>query len=267
MQANQWLDLENNVCVVTGAGSGIGREVCLEFARAGAQVVAVDRSQEGSAETADLITESGGEAIAVMCDVGDRESVAAAANKALKEFGRCDVLVNNAGLLKPAPLEQVSVADWDLALKVNLTGALLCSQEFGRDMLARRSGSIVHTASIGGSQPQPLNGAYSPSKSALIMLSRQLAAEWGPRGVRSNVVSPGLVRTGMSERFYQIPGVIEARAAVLPIGRIATPRDIANVIVFLSSSRSNYVTGAEIVVDGGLGQSLMNHVPRPSQGQ
>jgi len=146
VEASHWLGLENNVCVVTGAGSGIGRDVCLEFAKAGARVVAVDLSKEGSVETAQLITGAGGEAIAVRCDVSDRASVADAASEALKTFGRCDVLVNNAGLLRPAPLEEVSVADWDLALKVNLTGALLCSQEFGRDMLARGSGSIVHTA-------------------------------------------------------------------------------------------------------------------------
>src|SRR3954451_16227301 len=113
------------------------------------------------------------------------------------------------------------------------------------------------------SHPQGFSGAYSATKAAVTMLSRQIAFEWGPKGVRSNVVSPGLVRTPMSERFYTAPGVAERRAAVVPLRRIATPVDMANVAVFLASDRASYVTGQEIVVDGGYSQTLMSHVPRP----
>jgi NAD(P)-dependent dehydrogenase (short-subunit alcohol dehydrogenase family) len=130
-------------------------------------------------------------------------------------------------------------------------------------MLARGSGVLVHVASIAGSEPQGMSGAYSASKAAVAMLSRQLAFEWGPRGIRSNAVSPGLVRTPLSESFYQAPGVKERREAVVPLRAIARPLDIANVIVFLASSRAGYVTGQDIVVDGGLSQTLMSHVPRP----
>jgi NAD(P)-dependent dehydrogenase (short-subunit alcohol dehydrogenase family) len=121
----------------------------------------------------------------------------------------------------------------------------------------------VHIASISASQPQAFSGAYSPSKAAVAMLSRQLAFEWGPRGVRSNVVSPGLVRTPLSEEFYQTSSVLRRREEVVPVRRIGSPKDIADAAVFLSSERASYINGQEIVVDGGLSQTLMSHVPRP----
>jgi NAD(P)-dependent dehydrogenase (short-subunit alcohol dehydrogenase family) len=160
-------------------------------------------------------------------------------------------------------LEGLSLADWNELLRINLTGYFLCAQAFARDMLGRGSGALVHVASIAATQPQAMSGAYSPSKAAVAMLSRQLAFEWGPRGIRSNSVSPGLVRTALSESFYQAPGVAERREAIVPLRAIGRPFDIANVIVFLASSRAGYITGQDIVVDGGLSQTLMGFVPRP----
>ena len=265
MSANDrdWLGLSDRVCVVTGAASGIGRQTAIELATAGAKVVAVDRDATGCSRTVEEVMKQGRPGLALTCDVCDGASVSGAAEKALTAFGRCDVLVNNAGVLKPGPLETVSLADWDELLRINLTGYLLCAQAFGRDMLARGAGVLVHVASIAGSEPQGMSGAYSASKAAVAMLSRQLAFEWGPRGIRSNAVSPGLVRTPLSESFYQAPGVKERREAVVPLRAIGRPLDIANVIVFLASSRAGYVTGQDIVVDGGLSQTLMSHVPRP----
>ena len=196
--------------------------------------------------------------LALTCDVCDGASVLVAAEKALTAFGRCDVLVNNAGVLKPGPLETVSLADWDELLRINLTGYLLCAQAFGRDMLTRGAGVLVHVASIAGSEPQGMSGAYSASKAAVAMLSRQLAFEWGPRGIRSNAVSPGLDDPDDAQHAKE-----ERREAVVPLRAIGRPLDIANVIVFLASSRAGYVTGQDIVVDGGLSQTLMSHVPRP----
>jgi NAD(P)-dependent dehydrogenase (short-subunit alcohol dehydrogenase family) len=260
---NGWLGLRDRVCVVTGAGGGIGRETAIAFAAAGAKVVVMDRNNESCAETAHEISTQGREVLSAACDVSDPESVAAAARETLATFGRCDVLVNNAGILRPGNMEALSVADWNVMLQVNLTGGFLCSQAFGRNMLERGAGAIVHVSSIAASHPQPFSGAYSPTKAAVTMLSRQIAFEWGPKGVRSNVVSPGLVRTPMSEGFYAAPGVAERREAVVPLRRIATPSDMANVVVFLASDRASYVTGQEIVVDGGFSQTLMSHVPRP----
>ena len=263
---SDWLGLADKVCVVTGAASGIGRGIALAFAAAGGKVVALDREAEGCARTADEVKQQGATALALACDVTDADEVAGAAADTLKTFGRCDVLVNNAGILRPGDVASVSLADWNGLMQVNLTGYLTCAQAFGRDMLARGAGALVHIASIAASQAQGFSGAYSVSKAGVVMLSRQIAFEWGPRGVRSNAVSPGLVRTPMSEAFYQAPGVLERREAVVPLRRVGTPADIADVVVFLASERARYVTGQEIVVDGGFAHTLMSHVPRPGFG-
>jgi NAD(P)-dependent dehydrogenase (short-subunit alcohol dehydrogenase family) len=263
---SDWLGLRDKVCVVTGAASGIGRGIALAFAAVGAKVVALDRDADGCARTADEVERAGATAVPIACDVTDQDAVAAAAAATLAAFGRCDVLVNNAGILRPGEVASVSLADWNALMQVNLTAYLTCAQAFGRDMLARGAGALVHIASIAASQAQAFSGAYSVSKAGVVMLSRQVAFEWGPRGVRSNAVSPGLVRTPMSEAFYRAPGVLERREAVVPLRRVGTPADIADVVVFLTSDRARYVTGQEIVVDGGFAHTLMSHVPRPGFG-
>jgi len=263
---SEWLGLREKVCVVTGAGSGIGQAIALAFASAGATVVALDRDRDGCRRTADEAKRAGATADAIVCDVTEPDAVAAAALQTTNGFGRCDVLVNNAGILRPGDVATVSLADWNALMQVNLTAYLCCAQAFGRDMLARGAGALVHIASIAASEPQGFSGAYSVSKAGVAMLSRQIAFEWGPRGVRSNTVSPGLVRTPMSEAFYQAPGVLERREQVVPLRRVAAPADIADVVVFLASERARYVTGQEVVVDGGFAQTLMSHVPRPGFG-
>jgi NAD(P)-dependent dehydrogenase (short-subunit alcohol dehydrogenase family) len=127
-------------------------------------------------------------------------------------------------------------------------------------------GSLVHVASVAGSNAQGFSGAYSVSKAGVVMMSRQLASEWGPHGIRSNVVSPGLVVTPMSQVFYDTPGVTERRTAVVPMRRIGAPQDMADAILFLASDRASYVNGDEITVDGGFTRTIMNLVPRPGHG-
>ena len=254
-----WLGLEGKTVVITGAGGGIGRALCTAFAGAGARVVLLDRNEE---RTETMAAELGGGAFSVRCDLAVPADVAAAAERVEAEGG-ADVLVNSAAILRPGTLETISEADWSAMLAVNLTGYLTASQAFGRGMLARGRGVLVHIASIAGSQPQPASGAYSASKAATVMMSRQLAHEWGPRGVRSNCLSPGLVMTPMSAAFYADPDVKARREAMVPLRRIAGPEDMADVALFLASPRSSYVTGQDIVVDGGLSQSLMGLVPRP----
>jgi len=260
---NSWLDLEGRVAAVTGAASGMGKAISEELARAGARVMLLDVNEANLATVAQEFKDRGDEAIALTCDVSTDNSVKAAADSGISAFGGCDILVNNAGILRPGDLESLSIADWDAMMNINLTGYLRCAQAFGKSMLASGRGSIVHIASIAGSQPQASSGAYSPGKAAICMLSRQLAFEWGSRGVRSNVVSPGLVRTPLSESFYQAPGVLEARSKAMPLGRIADSEDIAQAVAFFASDRASFVTGQEIVVDGGFAQTLMSHVPRP----
>jgi NAD(P)-dependent dehydrogenase (short-subunit alcohol dehydrogenase family) len=257
-----WLGLKDRVCVVTGAGSGIGRAVAVAMGAAGASLVLLDKNQAACSATADAVRTNGSQALAVTCDIADPASVAAA-ESASRAVGPCDVLVNNAGILLAGSLATVPLEDWNLLLSVNLTGYLLCAQAFGKAMIERGRGAIVHTASIAGSNAQAFSGAYSVSKAGVLMLSRQLAVEWGPHGVRSNVLSPGLVRTPMSEGFYQAPGVAERRAAAIPLGRVGTPDDMAQVVLFLASDRAGFVNGQEIIVDGGFEQMLMSLVPRP----
>lgn len=254
-----WLGLDGKTVVVTGAGGGIGQALAHAFAAQGARVVLLDRDTQRTAPLAETL---GGGALALACDLSRAEEIAAAAETVEAEGG-ADVLVNNAGILRPGPLESVSEADWSAMLAVNLTGYLAAAQAFGRGMIARSNGALVHVASIAGTQPQPASGAYSASKAAILMLSRQLAFEWGPKGIRSNSLSPGLVRTPLSEPFYKDEQVKAAREAMVPLRRIATPEDMADVALFLASPRAAYVTGQDLVVDGGLSQSLMGMVPRP----
>ncbi|WP_273728257.1 SDR family NAD(P)-dependent oxidoreductase [Brucella gallinifaecis] len=254
-----WLGLSGKTVVITGAGGGIGQALARSFAGEGARLVLLDRDEE---RTAPLVTELGNDALTLACDISKAGEIAAAAEK-IEVLGGADILVNNAGILRPSPLETVSEADWSAMLAVNLNGYLAASQAFGKSMIARGQGVLVHVASIAGTQPQPASGAYSASKAAVLMLSRQLAYEWGPKGIRSNTVSPGLVRTPLSEPFYQDEAVKAQREAMVPLRRIATPQDMADVALFLASPRASYVTGQDIVVDGGLSQTLMGLVPRP----
>jgi len=258
-----WLGLSGRVCVVTGGGGGIGRAVATSLARAGSRVAAIDRDERGLEMMRAELREFGGGHVVKPCDTSSAESVTAAAEAIEKSLGPCGVLVNTAAVLRPGGLDTLSLAEWNAVLSVNLTGYFLCAQTFGRQMRKLGRGSLVHIASIAGSNAQGHSGAYSVSKAGVIMLSRQLANEWGPHGIRSNVVSPGMVITPMSQSFYDTPGVTERRAAVVPVRRIGMPQDIADAILFLASDRSSYVNGDEITVDGGYANMLMNLVPRP----
>jgi NAD(P)-dependent dehydrogenase (short-subunit alcohol dehydrogenase family) len=261
--SSDWLGLSGRVCVVTGGGGGIGRAVAISLARAGAQVAAIDLDERGLETTRAKLRELGPDHIVERCDTSSADSVAAASDRIGKALGPCSVLVNAAAVLRPGALENLSLAEWNAVLSVNLTGYLLCAQVFGTPMRKLGRGSLVHVSSIAGSHAQAQSGAYSVSKAGVIMLSRQLASEWGPRGIRSNVVSPGMVITPMSQSFYDTPGVTERRTAVVPSRRIGMPQDIADAILFLASDRSSYVNGDEITVDGGYANMLMNLVPRP----
>ena len=262
-QGADWLGLKGRVCVVTGAGSGIGAAIAESLAAVGAWVALVDRYGDAARQMATRLDTQGGHALAVACDITDESAVSAAAAQVRESLGHAAVLINNAGLLRPGSLDSVSLADWNAVLAVNLTGYLLCSRAFGQDMLHAGRGSLVHVASVSALHPQTASGAYSASKAGVLLLSRQLAAEWGPRGVRSNAICPGMIRTALSARFYEEPGFEARRAAATASRRVGEPRDIAEPALFLASDRSAYMNGAELLVDGGLGCMLMDMVPRP----
>jgi NAD(P)-dependent dehydrogenase (short-subunit alcohol dehydrogenase family) len=262
-EQHDWLNLSGRVAVVTGAASGIGAAIAEGFANAGAKVAVLDRDGEAATKAAARLAEAGARAVAFTCDVTDQNTVRSVAAEVRARLGTCDILVNNAGILRAGPLESVSIERWNEVLAVNLTGYLIAAQAFGPDMIKAGRGSIIHIASIAGTNTQPRSGAYSASKAGVLQLSKQLAVEWGPHGVRSNAIQPGLIRTPLSAAFYENKEFEEKRKALVPSRRIGEPDDIAQVALFLASDRAAYVNGAEILVDGGLNTVLMEMVPRP----
>lgn len=259
-----WLGLAGRVCVITGAGSGIGAETARQFASAGALVAVLDRDADSAAAVAAEIERCGGRGLGLQADVAHADSVAAAAARIQFELGPCRVLVNSAAVRHREALLDISLEAWNRVLGVNLTGALVCTQTFAAQMIAAGSGgSIVHVSSLLGHHPQFDGGAYSASKAALGMLSRSLALELAQHRIRSNVVSPGFTRTPANEAAYRDPETAAARQSLIPAGRVAAPADLAHVIVFLASDRADYIDGQDILVDGGIGNTLMSVVPRP----
>jgi NAD(P)-dependent dehydrogenase (short-subunit alcohol dehydrogenase family) len=263
-EAHSWLGLAGRVCVVTGAGSGIGAGTARQLAAIGARVALLDRDGNAAATVAGDIRSAGGHAIGLAADVTRADEIAAASEQVRCELGACQVLVNNAALVVYAgPLMAADMQQWSDMLSVNLTGALVCTRAFASQMIAAgRGGSVVNVASICGHLPLPQSGAYSVSKAALMMLTRMLALELAEHRIRCNSVSPGLVRTPATEISYADPQVAEARRRMLPAGRIADPADIADVIAFLASDRAGYINAQDILVDGGLSQTLMGQVPK-----
>lgn len=258
--------LGGRVCVVTGAGSGIGRGIALALAKEGGRIAVLDLNAEGSKATVAGIKARGGEAAAFTCDTSDAASVASAALRSAAALGPCDVLVNNAGILRPGALDVLTLDEWNKVLSVNLTGYFLCAQTFGRQMRSKtqdkQGGVLVHVASIAAEHATALAGAYSVAKAGVEMLSRQLAVEWGQHGIRSNAVHPGMILTPMSQAFYDQPGVTERRSQAVPAGRIGVPDDIAQAVVFLASDRSAYISGQSLTVDGGFTRMMLGLIPR-----
>jgi glucose 1-dehydrogenase len=259
---SDWLGLAGRTAVITGAGSGIGKAVAVELSANGVRCVILDRSQELVDATVLEISQAGFKATGVVCDVTDEIGI----GKVAANINQCDILVNAAGLVRPGALAELQTSEWDALLKVNLTGYFLMARAFTPHLIASGHGAMIHIASISSTNPQGSSGAYSVSKAGVVIMSKQLAFELGPKGVRSNTVSPGLVRTPMTEAYYQVGDVAQRRDTAVPIGRVARPEDIADVVTFLASDRARYITGADIVADGGFAQTLMSSVPRPGFG-
>lgn len=245
--------LHGQVAVVTGASGGIGAAICERLHAMGAQVVQADISYAAEA------TESSG-MLTLHCDIADPASITALAERVRTQFGRCDVLVNNAAIsASPQPLENFPVELWERIFQVNLRGALLCAQALVPLMFGRQSGSIINVASI-AAQVATQVGAYGPTKAALRALTHQMAVEWGPRGVRANTISPGLIRTPLSEVHYRDDAKLQGRIAKIPARRIGRPQDIGDAVAFLASDAASYVNGQDIVVDGGFLKATLANI-------
>lgn len=267
-EANQsgWLQLQNKVCVVTGAASGIGQAIAAQLSAQGAQLALIDKNAALLESTAAAFRTNGTRVLALACDTSSEQQLHAVASQVQRELGAAQVLINNAGVLRAGSLDGLSLDDWNLVLSVNLSGYWLAAKSFGAQLRSHQASggaSMVHVASIAAHFPQAHSGAYSAAKAGVCLLSRQLAVEWGAQAVRSNVVCPGMIRTPLSAGFYAQPGVEQARAQMTASARVGEPEDIAHVAAFLASPRSGYVNAGEIIVDGGMSSKLMDMVPRP----
>lgn len=261
---DNWLGLAGNTYAVTGAASGIGAAIATGLVRAGARVALLDINARAVTERALMLTADGpGEAVGWGCDVTRDVVVVTVAEQVRERLGPCSGIVNNAGILRPGWLATVGLDEWNQSLAVNLTGYLVAARAFLPQMTTLGVGSIVNVASISATHPQTGSGAYSASKAGVLLMSRQMAAEWGPTGIRSNALCPGMIRTALSAKFYEEPGFEERRAQVTASRRIGLAQDIAGPALFLLSDWARYVNGAEILVDGGLNTMLMDLVPRP----
>jgi NAD(P)-dependent dehydrogenase (short-subunit alcohol dehydrogenase family) len=241
------------VAFVTGAASGIGRAAALAFARHGAAVVVADVADYGNQETARMIEQSGGRALAARCDVTRSEDVRAALGRAVDAFGRLDVALNNAGVEnKVKEAAEVTETEWDRSIAINLTGVFLCMKHEIPLMLEQGGGAIVNTSSGAGVKGFPGGASYVAAKHGVVGLTKSAALDYAPRGIRVNAICPGIIDTEMMQRFSG--GTPEGRAEVIaqePIGRMGTPEEIAATVVWLCSDAASFVLGHALVADGG----------------
>jgi NAD(P)-dependent dehydrogenase (short-subunit alcohol dehydrogenase family) len=254
--------LDGSVAVVTGAGTGIGREIALRMADEGADMVLTGRSEGPMQEVAELVRGAGRRALVVPMDLRDAASIEAAARAAEAEFGRVDVLVNNSGVGGPSkPLWELSVEEWEDTFRVNVTGTFLVCKAFLPGMVARKAGSVVVIGSVTGKRPLVNRTPYAASKTALIGMVRTLAWEVGSLGIRVNLVSPGGVEGERLKWVFEQQAaargitVEEARADFAggsALQRLVTPRDVADTTVYLASSRAAAITGDDVNVSAGL---------------
>jgi 3-oxoacyl-[acyl-carrier protein] reductase len=239
------------VALVTGAAMGIGAAIAEQLARDGLMVLVSDRNLEQADKTACTLRERGLMAHALQLDVGAPSSIDAAFDEIARTYGRCDVMVNNAGIAKTFPFIEFPLDDWLATLNINVTGTLLCSQRAARLMLARRWGRIINIASVAGMRAVGTGRtAYGTSKAAVIGLTRQIASELAAEGITANAIAPGPVDTPMTEVLHSA-AFREAYTSAIPMNRYGRPAEIASLVSFLASDSSAYITGVSIPVDGG----------------
>ncbi len=240
--------------LVTGGALGLGAAIARAASAAGYRVGVIDVE-----ETPPYNGEGG--IASFVASVSDE----AAIERVLDEFGTPDVVVNNAGIVRFAPLVDHAVDDFRSVLDVNLLGTFIVARAVARRLIAvGRPGSIVNITSMNGVAAGPNAGAYGASKAGVALLTSQMAIEWGAHGIRVNAVAPGLIDAGMSEPIYADPATRRARESKVPLGRLGTATDIADAVLYLASERAGYIHGQNIVVDGGVTGSVINHLPRPA---
>jgi 3-oxoacyl-[acyl-carrier protein] reductase len=245
------LRLKDKVAIITGAASGIGLSAAFTFAREGAKVAVVDFNEElGNASVRNIKLEGYDDATFFQVNVTDRESVNEMVNAVLEKYGRIDILVNNAGITKDGMLSKLSIEDFQKVIDVNLTGVFHCTQAVLPTMVEQGKGKIINTSSVSGVYGNVGQTNYAATKAGVVGMTKTWAKELGRKGINVNAVAPGFIETGMTAKVPE--KILDQMKAMVPLGRLGVPEDIANAYLFLASEESNYVNGTVLHVDGGI---------------
>jgi NAD(P)-dependent dehydrogenase (short-subunit alcohol dehydrogenase family) len=246
------LSLRGRVAIVTGASKGIGRAVALALADAGADVALAARGAEDLERTAGEVRQAGVRALAVPTDVSVAESVQDLVDATVRDLGTVDILVNNAGAAPfMSSVEQIRESGFEKYFRINFMGAVYATRAVGPVLLAKRGGCVLNVASVAGFIASPGLSYYSTAKAALINLTKTVAREWAPAGVRVNAIAPGWIETDMNAGARGIPEFYQGALASIPLGRWGRPEDLTGLVVFLCSDAASWMTGTTVVVDGG----------------
>ena len=243
-------NMSGKVACVTGAGQGLGKISAIGLAEAGADIVIADINMESAQKAVDEITALGVKSIAVETDVASQDSVNALMEKIVSEFGTIDVMFNNAGIAEGGNAEEMSLEVWKRTIDVNLTGVFICAQAAGKIMIEKKKGSIINMASMSGKIINDTHNVcnYHAAKNGVVALTRAMAVEWAPRNVRVNAISPGYHKSEMAMQFESL---FEQWIPNIPMGRLAEVEEMQGLVLFLASDASTYMTGADLITDGG----------------
>jgi len=272
MSINNSYNLEDQIALISGAGTGIGKTIALKLAKAGANIVALARNAQRIENTVEEIRKLGVQAKAIPTDITQPGQVERAVEETISQFGKIDILCNNAGILIMKPVvslsrigsstnddagmnsddEELTVNDWHRVLETNLIGNFLLTQAVGAHMIRRHKGRVINISSIVADEGLPYYAAYAGSKAAVNVLTRCLASEWAQFNINVNAVAPGVTKTDMIQPFLEDPKVLQDILDPIPLGRLAEPEEIASTVLFLASEAASYITGQILSVDGGL---------------
>ena len=241
--------LNNKIAIVTGASQGIGKIIAFELAKSGAHVVCISRNKKAIESIVDEISINGGQSSSFPCDISDSDTFSKIITEIIKENSRIDILVNNAGITKDSLLMRMSIEQWDDVINTNLKGAFHCTKAVLRYMMKNKFGRIINITSIVGLTGNTGQANYAASKAGLIGMTKSIAKEVASRGITANCIAPGWIETSMTEKLSE--EVKSEFLSHIPVGRIGSPDDIANAVIFLASDEAGYITGQTITVDGG----------------